>query len=232
MTYLRIVLKNRLISITDIRLIINRLALLTALVSNSQGWRSKEGGANSRSDLTTNRYTSPVANMLRELPSLTMIGMAGQNSERAIELFGQQNPRDLVRKGHSSERQGKGTVPPDIRVKPVRPAEKKGKGRRAIITPLADLFGKSGAGHGFPCFIQGYQRAPARRSQRRHFLDLPLKHILPPTFCRLRYMHTSQPLIAADPLQTIHIMIEQLKFRPALHAADRGDNDIHRAVCA
>src|SRR5690606_17427331 len=102
--------------------------------------------------------------------------MAGKQRNRAVKLLGEQNARQLMRKGHPSERQRKVGIGEAFGIMPVGAPEGKDAFSDALVAPAGDEVGEIARAEAPAALVEQDQMAsvlPPPPEQRR-FLALAL----------------------------------------------------------
>ena len=89
--------------------------------------------------------------------------MAGQNRDRAVELFGKHDAHELVRPGHASKGDGEIGALPQILVEPVGPADCEHDVALPVIADLAEPFGELDRIKGLAAFVEENEKCALRQ---------------------------------------------------------------------
>jgi len=93
-----------------------------------------------------------------------MIGAAGQDGDRAIDLLGQHRPHQGVGPGLNPKGQTLAGDGQDRSVQAVGPADDQGQATHAVVAQLGDAPGEGAGGQGLAMFIAGDQMGAGQRS--------------------------------------------------------------------
>jgi hypothetical protein len=161
--------------------------------------------------------------LTNKAPSKPMIGMAGQDGQRAISLFGGHDSRELMRPGHGAEGDHTFRLGAQVGVQPVRPADDENIGRFAAVASRRDVGGEIGAGERLAALVAKNNPGAfgENGANRARLLILAIFRPARASFVEFAKIDAANSNGARHVDEPLGVALEQLALRAGLETADR-----------
>ena len=158
-----------------------------------------------------------------------MIGVAGENRHRPVDLFGGHDSRQLMRESHRPKRQNERSLVADLGAKAVRTADDERERWRARIAALAKMGGKIAAAKKLAGFVEGNEiRARLQgRENRPRLVGFAILRSPRPAFVQFAQFNAGKTNGAAGGIGAFDIAKRKLSLRAGFRAADAKQDKPH-----
>jgi hypothetical protein len=153
--------------------------------------------------------------------------MAGKQGHGAVDLFNDQDPDELMRQGHRTERDNQCPATPSIPGKPIRAADDQDEIGDAAVPCLGKVCRESVARHRLAALVEYNPMGPFRDGKGNRFGlgKPPLVRPAGRRFVDFTQFNTIDSDAFPEADEARHIALDQIAFRPGLQPADSNQHD-------